>query len=155
MATRLAKLTRPLARRRQLGTGGLGPRRIATVVAVLVIAAAAGNALFAHFWGSGEQAAPAYAVAPAARQTITSQVNTSATVASDKQVKLSFTAAGKIATLDVNQGDPVKAGQQLASLDPTALQNRVDTAQSQLAAAQARLQALLDGPTPAQIAAQQ
>ena len=52
-------------------------------------------------------------------------------VAADKS-SLSFPAAGTVATVDVKQGDKVKSGQVLATLDPKPFLLDVDAAKSQL-----------------------
>ena len=50
-----------------------------------------------------------------------------------------FAVAGTVATVGVAVGDGVTAGQSLATLDPTALQAAVDSANAQLAADQQQL----------------
>jgi HlyD family secretion protein len=154
MSSRSSAVTAPLGRLRR-GSPGLGPRQIIALLVVLAVTTAGGYYAFTRLWGSGEQEAPAYAVSAVTRQTITSFANASGTVAASKQVKLSPVAAARLEKLNVKQGDAVQAGQELARLDATTLEIRRDTATSQLAAAQSRLQALLAGPTAADVAAQQ
>lgn len=81
-----------------------------------------------------------------------------ATVAST-QAKLSFRVPGKIASIKVSAGDTVSAGQVLASLDTTDLQAAVrqaqaaeDAARAGVAAAQARVEQMLQSAKPATIA---
>jgi len=146
--------TAPLGRLRRTRAGGLDPRRMAGLLAVLLITAIAGYVIYSRVWGSGGQAAPPYSAGDVTRQTLSSSVNASGTVNSSRQVKLSFATAGRVSTLSVKQGDSVQQGQAIALLDSTVLQIRRDTAQSQLASAQARLQDLLNGTKPADLAAQ-
>lgn len=155
MSSRSDVITAPLGRIREVGFRSLGPLQIGSLLAVLLVSAVVGNYLFIMIWGTGQRPAPTYSIGVASRGTITSLVNASGTVASTRQVRLSFTTGGKIAKLSVAQGDRVQEGQEIAVLDTTALQVKRDTAESQLRAAQTRLQALLDGPTAADLAAQQ
>ncbi|MER3419994.1 MAG: hypothetical protein C4290_05490, partial [Chloroflexota bacterium] len=155
MTTTSGTLTAPLGRLRRAGIRGLGPWHYTALLVVLLVMAVAGYALFAAIWGTGQQAAPPYAIGTATRQTIASVVNASGTVSPVRQVKLSFTTAGRVAKLSVKQGDTVQEGQEIAALDTTTLQVQRDTAASQLAAARARLEAVLAGSTAADIAQQQ
>jgi HlyD family secretion protein len=155
MTTTSGTLTAPLGRLRRAGVRGLGPWHYASLLAVLIVMAVAGYTLFAAIWGTGQQAAPAYSIGTATRQTIASVVNASGTVSPVRQVKLSFATAGRVARLSVKQGDTVQEGQEIAALDTTTLQVQRDTAASQLAAARARLEAVLAGSTAADIAQQQ
>lgn len=155
MSSRSDALIAPLGRLRATQMRGLGPFQIGSLLLVLLAMAVIGDLIFTKIWGSGQPAAVTYAVGTVARQTITSVTNASGTVSATRQVKLSFPTAGRVAHLSVQQGDTVTAGQEIAALDTSTLQIKRDTAQSQLQAAQARLQALIDGPTAADIAAQQ
>ncbi len=55
------------------------------------------------------------------------------------QVELAFRVSGRISAVKVQEGDKVLAGQVLAELDPVPFQTDVDSAQADLAQAQAQL----------------
>jgi membrane fusion protein YbhG len=61
------------------------------------------------------------------------------------EARLGFQVTGRIATVNAREGDPVKAGQVLAALDPAETQARRDQARAQVAAAQAQLLELKRG----------
>ncbi len=82
-------------------------------------------------------------------------VGASGNVYSNQTATLTWQTAGKIGTLKVKQGDTVKAGDVLATLDPTSLtNNNVILAQQDLINAQQALQDLKDS-TLAKATAQQ
>ncbi|MDP4160954.1 MAG: efflux RND transporter periplasmic adaptor subunit, partial [Bacillota bacterium] len=55
------------------------------------------------------------------------------------QYNLSSSSGGKVTEIDVKVGDTVKAGQQLAKLDPSQAQGQLDQAQANLIQAQAKV----------------
>lgn len=63
-----------------------------------------------------------------------------------QELSLSFGASGKIADILVQKGAVVKAGQVLATLDETVLQQGVNAAQGQVASANIRRSKALQGP---------
>lgn len=77
------------------------------------------------------------------QQTMPTEYAASVTLTGDVQARvqtdLSFRVAGKIVERKVDVGDRVSARQVLARLDPQDLQTRVDSAQAQVAAEQARV----------------
>ncbi len=83
---------------------------------------------------------------PAFRYTLSSSVSTTGSVQASQQVTLTFGSTGKIKEFFVSLGDQVKAGQPLARLDDTQLQQAVQSAQAQLNSAFARYEAALEGP---------
>jgi HlyD family secretion protein len=92
---------------------------------------------------------------PVLRGPISSSVGATGAVAATRQAKLSFRVGGTIEEIAVAVGDRVTAGQPLARLGTDALQAKVEQARSQLADAQLKLQELLDGATPEELAAAQ
>jgi RND family efflux transporter MFP subunit len=155
MTINTSSITSPLGRVRKVRRGLPGPRR-ALLLAALVLATAAGAyLLYARLLRDNDASTPPFTTATAARQTLASTTSASGTVAASRQVKLSPQSAGRLSKLSVKQGDAVQAGQELAALDAATLEIKRDTAASQLAAAQSRLDALLAGPTAADVAAQQ
>ncbi len=146
-------ITTPLPRRRR--AGGLTPKRITVLLALLAIAAVAGYVAYTRIWSTGGKPAASYTASTVTRQTVSSTVSVSGTASAEHQVKLSFAVDGRVSTLSVKQGDTVQQGQVIATLDPTDLQIKRDTVQSQLASAQATLRDLQNGTRPADLAAQQ
>lgn len=77
------------------------------------------------------------------QQAVPTEYAASVTLTGDVQARvqtdLSFRVAGKIVERKVDVGDRVSARQVLARLDPQDLQTRVDSAQAQVAAEQARV----------------
>jgi multidrug efflux pump subunit AcrA (membrane-fusion protein) len=90
--------------------------------------------------------------ATATTGTIISSVNLSGSVASTSVKELNFGASGTVTAVNVAVGDTVTNGQVLATIDDTALQVQLESAQANLDAAQARLELDKSGPTAATIA---
>lgn len=76
--------------------------------------------------------------------TIPSEVITQGTVVSKKQEALHFSMGGRVVYLPYQEGDSVKAGEVLASLDATDLQANILSAQANYQSAQASLNKVLD-----------
>jgi HlyD family secretion protein len=74
-------------------------------------------------------------------------------LASANQASLVFQMPGKIQAFKVKEGDKVRQGDVLASIDATAIQLQVAQAQAALTLAQARLDQTKTGGTPTDIAA--
>lgn len=68
-----------------------------------------------------------------------------------RQVQLGFRVSGRIAEALVDEGDGVKAGDRLASLDAQPYQDQIRVAEAQVEAARATLQKLEAGPREAEI----
>lgn len=68
-------------------------------------------------------------------RTISTTVAASGEVQAADQLGINFAVAGEIASIDVDAGDVVSAGDVLATLDPTALESAVATAENALASA--------------------
>ena len=117
--------------------------------AVLVAAAAAGYVLL----GSEESDV---VVEPQRAEAVTGQlsstVDLSGSAAAERSADLSFDSAGVVASVEVESGDAVQAGDALATLDDEDAQRRVETAEVQLRLAQLRLDALLADPEASEIA---
>lgn len=119
---------------------GFRPRRRLVVVAVALMLVAA----VAGVWLTRRSASVAQATTTTVKATTTtlSQIVTaSGTIAPKVRSDLSFTWAGTVTSVAVKAGDQVSAGQTLASIDPTELQQAVDSAQASVDAADASLSA--------------
>lgn len=74
------------------------------------------------------------------RGTITATVSAAGNVSTIKGTSLTFQTSGRVAQVNVQVGDPVKAGQLLMQLDLTDLQIALKTAQVNLASSQTNLE---------------
>src|SRR5579883_2630451 len=120
---------------------GRGIRGRATVIGVLtVLAAAAGIGIWL---GTGSSSTPAVEVTTqvvtVTTGTMQRTVAASGTLEPAQQADVDFAVGGQVTAVDVTTGQTVTAGQTLATLDPSALQARVDAAQASLTAAEAKL----------------
>ena len=116
---------------------------VVPAIALVVIAAAAWTM---HPLGS---TAASLVTATATTGTVVSSVSISGSVASSTVDELSFGSSGKVTAVNVAPGDTVTVGQVLATIDDSALQGQLATAQANLVAAEARLATDKAGPTKA------
>ena len=116
----------------------------------LVVAAAAAAFLLLRPEEAAPVPEPQRATAIEGRLSTTLQLSGSAV--SERSADLSFEAAGAVASIAVESGDAVRAGDPLAALDDGDARRRVETAQIQLRLAQLRLAALLADPEASAIA---
>lgn len=117
------------------GAGGvrrrLSPLRL--LVATVLVAAAA------TAWLLTRPAAPAYRTTDVEQGDAVATLDAVGTVTPVHQADLTFATAGTVGSVDVAVGQQVTAGQTLASLDATPLDDAVVSAQASLAQAQATL----------------
>ncbi len=133
-------------------TGKLPGRRFNLLLAAALLSLLAGYLGYERF-AAATQTTAAVQAAPARVGSLVTSVSATGSVVDTRQAKLSFPISGRLAELNVNVGDTVKAGQQLARLDPAPLQIKVAAAQSVLNSAQIKLQQLKDGASSEDIAA--
>jgi HlyD family secretion protein len=88
------------------------------------------------------------------RGTLTATVNATGSISPMREAQLGFNTSGSLIKLDVKQGDMVKSGQVLASLDTRELELQLAQSEASLASAQARLDQLKN-PSPTDVAAAQ
>ncbi|MBD3780803.1 MAG: biotin/lipoyl-binding protein, partial [Micrococcales bacterium] len=124
------------------------PRRHRRVVAggvagALALLLAGGGVALALTRTSG----PGYRTATAEPGTVDQTVDTTGTVASATRSDRAFPVAGTVADVAVAVGDTVTAGQVLASLDPTSLEDAVTDAEQALADAQQQLEDDIESQT--------
>lgn len=86
------------------------------------------------------------------RTVLTSTVDTSGTIVPAQSIYLTFGTGGKVASVKVDIGDTVKAGQVIATLDTADLDYEIATAEQNLASQQANHNALIATPTAKEIA---
>ncbi|OCI30989.1 HlyD family efflux transporter periplasmic adaptor subunit [Oerskovia enterophila] len=123
-----ASVRRAAKRRRKLVVSG--------VSAVVVVSLVGAGAAFAANRGS----AGTYRTATATTGEVTQTVDAVGTVASAARADAAFSVAGTVATVAVGVGDSVSAGDVLATLDLTELEDAVESAQETLARAQQALE---------------
>lgn len=119
-----------------LGVARLSRRRVVITATGTLVLLGCGIAAYASTNSGGSRYRTA--VAGPARIDATLQEVGKATAASPKTY--AFTTSGTVATLGVKVGDEVAAGQGLATLDPTALNNSLAQAQQTLANAKLTLE---------------
>lgn len=88
-----------------------------------------------------------YVLAQASKQTIVSSVSGTGQVSQDRSVNINPPASGKITSINVKQGDKVKAGQTIAIMDETNTTITLNQARASLASAQANYDQTLAGAT--------
>ena len=121
-----------MGRRRLLVLGVLG---VLGVVAVL----AAGGGVAWWLLRPAAQEATTPVVMPVTSSTQRQTVSATGTVEPAARADLSFAVSGEVTEVLVAEGDVVTAGQALAAVDDSLLAAQLDAAESELAAAQARL----------------
>ena len=130
------------------------PRPIIFGVILLGIIAGVGIVAYRRF-AAAEAPAATGQVIPVQRGNVASTVSATGSVVATKQAKLVFSSTGRIQDILVNVGDHVTTGQALAHLVTDTSQNKLDTARSQFASAQLKLQQLTEAATPEDVAAAQ
>lgn len=109
-------------------------RRIVLIAAVLVVVGGG-----AAVWAWSGSSASGYRTATAVSAAVTATFDTAGTIQPVSQATVTFPVSGQVASLPVQAGQQVSAGQTLAQLDTTSLATQLANAQSTLASAQARL----------------
>jgi HlyD family secretion protein len=103
---------------------------------IFVVSATVGGIVFLIRQASAA-AIPVYLTRAASFGDLAVTISASGTLVSARTYNLSFRSAGQLATLNVQVGQQVQAGQTLASLDTTQLRDAVSQAQTQVSNAQA------------------
>ncbi|GAA4002157.1 HlyD family efflux transporter periplasmic adaptor subunit [Allokutzneria multivorans] len=111
------------------------------VVLILIVLVAGFFAVRLLFPGQSAQGAAPRTV-PVSTGSVSATVSAAGTVQSASTVGVNFGTSGTVKKISVKVGDKVSAGQELARLDATALQSKVDQAAASLDAAQASLNAV-------------
>jgi HlyD family secretion protein len=132
---------------------GVQRRSVLWAAGVLVLVAL----IFASYrllFSGGASAKPAETL-PVTRTTIRSTIEASASVESQESANLSFSMPGRVKEVAVKLGDSVEAGQPLAVMESDDLDSAVLAAGANLQLARLKLQQLVDGASPAEIAVAQ
>jgi HlyD family secretion protein len=147
-----APVTRPV--RRLLPAGSLAPRALLLALLGLVVIAGLGVVAYLRFMAPAPPAATGQVI-PVRAGNVAATVSATGSVVATRQAKLVFANSGRLKDILVNVGDQVVAGQPLATLVGDTTQVKLDTAKSQLATAQLKLQQLTETATPEDLAAAQ
>lgn len=113
-------------------------KKIRKVVAVLVVASGVTAGLYATGRIGGTHAPPG-------ALTLYGNVDV-------REVELGFRVAGRLRTMNVQEGDAVEAGVVMATLDTRPFEDQLRGAQAQVAVQQATLDKLVAGSRPAEVA---
>lgn len=119
---------------------------IVVFIVLIVLAALAGgayyywNAIIAH--PAAARQASTYQTTSVTRGDLSASVSGPGTLAAGTSLQLGFTVSGKIAQMNVQVGETVKAGQTLAALDTTALELNIKNQQLAVQQAQNTLDTL-------------
>ena len=103
-------------------------------VVLVVVLGGAGAA-----WAATRPSGPNYRTATAVAGTVTSTLDLTGTIEPVSEATVSFPVTGQVASVAVTQGQQVTAGQTLAQLNTTSMASELDSAQSSVATAQAKL----------------
>jgi multidrug efflux pump subunit AcrA (membrane-fusion protein) len=110
---------------------------VVAVVVVIVVLGGGGAAWGLTRGGSGTSATSR--VVAASLGTVQQTVSATGTIEPTQQANLSFAVSGEVTGVRVAVGDPVKAGQTLATIDSVALATQVAQAQATVASDQAKI----------------
>ncbi len=116
------------------------------VIGILIVVVASGA-----IWYIFSNTAPTLASYTVKQGNVISSVDILGTVSSSNSVDLSFQEAGQISKVYVKEGQSVKKGDSLASLDDSTEQAQLSQEKAILAAAQAKLDELQSGTRPEQL----
>lgn len=103
-------------------------------------------------WYVSANRAPSFSTVAVTQGNVIETLDEPGAVMAENNVDLSFQAAGQVAILNVREGQAVSQGMLLASLDTSGLSASVAQADASVAQAQARLDSLLAGTRPEQLA---
>jgi len=121
------------------------------LAAIVVLGAAVGCSVGAQ---SADDSKPAETVTVGSGE-IVDIVSAQGSISADRSAVLVFASSGRIESVLVEEGDLVDEGQELAKLDGTSLEQRIDTAQLSLQSADARLAQTSVAASQAEIASAQ
>jgi HlyD family secretion protein len=120
---------------------------------ILIVAGVVG-----YFYWQGNQGPTAFAgiAGPATgRIPVSLSVSASGQISAKADLALNFGSSGTVTAMNVHQGQTVKAGDVLAKIDDSSLQNSVSTAKAQLSSAKASYDKVKTGATQVQVTQQQ
>jgi len=122
-------------------------RRTVTVIAIIAMVGLGATAAVAL----GSSTSPAYRTATVTVGLVTQQLPGTGTIQPVTEAAVAFPIAGTVASVDVNVGAQVSVGQQLATLNASALAQNLLTAQATAAAANLTLYKALNGQSSSNV----
>ena len=138
-------MTLPTTRRAQAGAPRRGPRWLVRAGSLLAIAATLAAC------GGARSTSSQTVTLPVRVGDLMQTVSSSGQLQALRESYLNFATGGTIAEVRVTEGQKVRAGEVLASLDTSDLHQQVVQAEANLKSAQANLADLLDGPDPEEV----
>ncbi len=120
------------------------------IIIILIILFVGGGIVYRVL--SGKKQTDIYTTVAVARENLVQTVSETGTVKAPDEINLSFLNSGKLAKLDYNVGDTVKANDVLAELDCNTLEISKNEAEANLEVARENLNKLNAGATDADIA---
>lgn len=118
------------------------------IISALILLIVVGLGYFIYTKAHPAQATVRYVTAAVTTGTITSSVSGTGQVVAAGQLNVTPQGSGIITAIDVKQGQQVKAGQVLATIDEQSAINTLNSAKAALASAQAAYDSLMAGDTP-------
>jgi len=103
--------------------------------------------LFGYFKCSSNGDSTEYEFADASYRDVLQEVSVTGTVEADPKIELRFQISGEVSAVNVEVGDSVLAGNTLAALDATSLSIKKQSAEADLALAQAKYDQAIAGST--------
>ncbi len=128
-------------------------RRVITIV--LILAAVVGGSVFGYqiFAQSKTATTPDYETYVVGRDTLISTVSATGSIEPEQRVELAFKGTGRVAEVNVKEGEQVRAGQVLATLETADLKLALAQAEATLRINQARLEETTKGPDESDVMA--
>lgn len=121
----------------------------------IIIGAAVLAAIGGAWWYVASNRPPSFGTIAAERGNVIASLDEPGNILTESDVDLSFQEGGQIAAVNVSEGQTVPAGTVLVALDQSSLQAGLAQANAGLAAAQAKLDELMSGTRPEQLAIDQ
>ncbi|MCL5409595.1 MAG: efflux RND transporter periplasmic adaptor subunit [Patescibacteria group bacterium] len=118
-----------------------GKRRYVVIGLVLLLVLGVVLKPFGLFGGSS---ATQYKTESVLKSDLTNQISVSGQVESNNLATMAFLATGRVASINFQEGDTVKKGQVIASLDTTQAQDSVAKAEANVKSAQSYLDKVID-----------
>jgi multidrug efflux pump subunit AcrA (membrane-fusion protein) len=127
-------------------------RRLIALALLAALIGVGAYALWAMVLSGGGSATAEARTATVEKGSISTTVSTTGTVVAQSTTDLSFDQSGRVSAVYVTLGQEVKAGDVLAEIESTDLQDAVTTAEVNLSSAQTKLSQLLQGSTASELA---
>ena len=130
---------------------GLLSRTRLVVAALAIVALVLGTLIYRDVFVPSKNTSNALNLYTVARRTVTASITGSGNLVPQVQANVNFKVSGALTDIYVHVGDHVSAGEKLASVDSTAEENALASAQANEATAAANLQSVETPLTPDQV----